>query len=269
MSGFSSEWLSLRAPADARARNEDVISAFLERLPQNRPLHLVDLGSGTGATVTAFAPRIAGKQRWTLLDNDKELLEIASRRAHEYTNLEIEASVADLSRGIDAGALEQVDAVTTSAFLDLVPAKWIDDLVDTLSERRLPFLAFLTYDGRARLDPPHPFDETIRLAMNRHQKTDKGLGAALGPDAAQYALQRFIAAGFTAIAGASDWHSLKQETPFQTALLDGWANAAREIGEEEDEVNAWREERQRLLDAGSLTSTVGHIDFAAFPAKSG
>lgn len=265
MSGFSSEWLSLRAPVDARARNEEVISAFLERLPQDRPLGIVDLGSGTGATVAALAPRIAGKQRWTLLDNDEALLEIASRRALEISRVEIETSVADLSRGIDAAALERADAVTTSAFLDLVSAQWIDFLVGALAERRLPFLAFLTYDGRATLDPPDPFDETIRLAMNRHQKTDKGLGAALGPDAAQYALQRFIAAGYTVVAGASDWQASAGEAAFQTALLDGWATAAREIGEDETMIKDWREERRRQLASGSLTSMVGHIDFAAFP----
>lgn len=268
MSGFSSEWLSLRAPVDARARNEEVTSAFLERLPQDRPVRIVDLGSGTGATVTALAPRVAAKQRWTLLDNDEALLQIASGRAAEIAGLEIETAVTDLSRGIDASAIEDADAVTTSAFLDLVSAEWIDALVAALAERRLPFLAFLTYDGRASLDPPHAFDETIRLAMNRHQKTDKGLGAALGPDAAQYALQRFIAAGYTVVAGASDWQASAEETAFQAALLDGWANAALEIGEDETRVKHWREERQRQLDSGGLTSMVGHIDFAAFPPTS-
>ncbi|MXN66606.1 glycosyl transferase family 1 [Stappia sp. GBMRC 2046] len=268
MSGFSSEWLSLRAPVDARARNEEVTAAFLERLPQDRPIRIVDLGSGTGATVMALAPRIHAKQRWTLLDNDPALLTIAGNRAREFPDIEIETSLANLSRGIDASALERADAVTTSAFLDLVSAEWIDGLVAALAERRLPFLAFLTYDGRAKLDPPHAFDEAIRLAMNRHQKTDKGLGSALGPDAAQFALQRFISAGFTVVAGASDWRTLAGEKAFQTVLLDGWASAAREIGEEEAKVQGWREERQSLLEAGGLTSMVGHVDFAAFPPNS-
>ena len=51
-------------------------------------------------------------------------------------------------------------------------------------------LAVLTYDGRMTLTPPDPFDAHVRRLVNRHQRTDKGFGAALGPLATDWLCQQ-------------------------------------------------------------------------------
>ncbi|MBA5775916.1 methyltransferase domain-containing protein [Stappia sp. F7233] len=269
MSGFSSEWLASREPVDQRARNVRVRDGFLDHLrasTKGRVPHLVDLGSGTGSSLRALAPAIGGPQHWTLTDHDPALLALAKSAAEPFADCRAEVRQADLAADLAAALPDDADAVTTSAFLDLVSERWLGDLIAVLAKRRLPFLAMLTYDGRAGAAPAHPFDETVRQAMNRHQKTDKGFGPALGPDAAARAVSAFAEAGFLVIAGASDWRALAAETAFQTMLVEGWAQAAREIGEDEASIAAWQEDRLSRINAQGLTTLVGHLDFAALPA---
>lgn len=268
MSGFSSEWLAAREPVDQRARNARVRDAFLDHLKAStigRTPHLVDLGSGTGSSLRALAPAIGGPQRWTLTDHDPALLRLAKSSAEPFADCRADVRQVDLAADIGSALPEDADAVTTSAFLDLVSEQWLEKLVATLAERRLPLLAMLTYDGRAGAEPAHPFDETVRQAMNRHQKTDKGFGPALGPDAAARSIGLFAEAGFLVIAGASDWRGLASETAFQKMLAQGWAQAAREIGEPEGAVAAWQADRISRIDGQGLTTVVGHMDFAALP----
>ena len=105
MSGFSGDWLSAREPVDLRARNATVRDAFLTHLAvrkgsdPTRPLVLLDLGAGTGATLRALAPHIAAPQAWRLAEHDPAL--IARARAligEEQTHIEIVE--ADLAAGV-------------------------------------------------------------------------------------------------------------------------------------------------------------------------
>ena len=77
MSAFAPEWLALREPADARARNAEVADALAARLGARASLAVVDLGCGTGANLRATAPLLGERQRWTLADNDPALLTAA------------------------------------------------------------------------------------------------------------------------------------------------------------------------------------------------
>lgn len=275
MSGFSGDWLAAREPADLRARNADVRAAFCAHLREtsetrgNRPLRVLDLGAGTGATMRALSPHLGMPHlgvsvRWRLAEHDPALIalarDLAARDGHEA-----EVVAADLSQGVSKDLLAGVDAVTTSAFLDLVSAGWIDGLAETLKRAGLPFLAMLTYDGRQSLDPEHPFDETVRAAMAAHQGGDKGFGAALGPAAHAHAAARFRGQGYRIIEGRSDWQALTEESAFQTMLVEGWAQAARETGASASEVESWLELRLTQIADAHLIARVGHRDLAALP----
>ena len=272
MSGFSGDWLSAREPADLRARNAEVREAFLGHLETrarkkgDAPLVILDLGAGTGATMRALHPHLRFPTSWRLAEHDPALMALAAEMA-ERDGLAAEIVAADLAPGLSAGLLDGIDAVTTSAFLDLVSAGWIDGLAETLAARGLPFLAMLTYDGRQSLEPAHPFDETVRAAMRSHQGTDKGFGPALGPDAHAHALASFRKAGLQVTDGAADWEALPAETAFQSMLVEGWAQAARETGADGDEVAAWLTLRLEQIRAGELVTRVGHFDLAALPAS--
>ena len=273
MSGFSTTWLAAREPVDLRARNGEVITAFADRLARQRhalgrPLLVLDLGAGTGATLRALAPHLPRDTCWRFAEHDPALVE----RAIEFADRDghaVEAIESDLSQGLSselAGSLlDGVDAVTTSAFLDLVSRAWIEGLAATLKARGLPFLAMLTFDGRQEAEPAHPLDPRIRDAMAAHQGRDKGFGPALGPAAHEIAEDGFRTAGFAIIQGASDWEALPGETDFQSMLVTGWADAARETGLDPREVDTWLDLRLSQIAKGDLVTRVGHRDFAALP----
>lgn len=272
MSGFSGDWLSAREPADLRARNAAVREAFLDHLEArarkkgDAPLVILDLGAGTGATMRALHPHLRFPTSWRLAEHDPALMALAGEMA-ERDGLAAEIVAADLAPGLPAELLSGIDAVTTSAFLDLVSAGWIDGLAQTLATRGLPFLAMLTYDGRQSLEPAHPFDETVRGGMLAHQGSDKGFGPALGPKAHAHAAAAFRKAGLHVEEGAADWEALAGESAFQTMLVEGWAEAARETGADAADVEAWLSLRLEQIRSGELVTRVGHFDLAALPAS--
>ena len=262
MSGFSAAWLSMREPYDHAARDGVVLDALAAAFTGASAATVTDLGCGTGATMRAIAPRLPARQSWRLVDNDEVLLEVARKAAPAGTSV---ATVAlDLAGAIEQ-ALDGCDLVATSALLDLVSAAWLDRLVASLVRLSLPFYAALSYDGAVTLMPETPHDTVVITAVNRHQRTDKGFGLALGPDAARTAAARLRDAGFVVLEGRSDWRLGPHDREIQMAMLDGWAGAAREIGINPSTLDEWLGERGDHLTAGRSQMWVGHIDFFAMP----
>ncbi len=264
MSGFSSEWLALREPYDQAARSRSVLDAAGTMFAGAPSVAVTDLGCGTGATLRAITDVLPKPQRWRLIDQDEVLL----ARAREATRAEgvtVETAAVDLARHLESAVGDAPDLVATSALLDLVSADWLDRLVATIARLQCPFYAALSFDGRVVLAPAAPDDDTIIAAVNRHQLTDKSFGPALGPSAAIAAPQRFRDFGFDVVTDRSDWRFAPADREIQSATLDGWAVAAREIGVASSVVSAWLEARRTHLAAGRSEMTIGHVDFLARP----
>jgi SAM-dependent methyltransferase len=266
MSGFSADWLALREPYDRAARNGAVLDAIAATFADAPAVAVTDLGCGTGATMRALAPRLPASQNWRLVDNDAALLAKAFERLADATSASAKATTvaADLADAIEP-LLSDCDLATTSALLDLVSAAWLDRLVDALARRPRPFYAALSYDGAVTLSPQTHLDAEVIAAVNRHQRTDKGFGPALGPDAARVAPERLRAAGFTVTEGRSDWQFGPGDRDIQKLMIAGWAAAAREMGVTTLVLMAWLTEREAYLAQGRSTMRVGHIDFFATP----
>ncbi len=265
MSGFSAGWLALREPYDRAARNGVVLDAVATAFGDVPAVAVTDLGCGTGATMRAVAPRLPAPQSWRLIDNDKALLEKASLEgaATAPAGASITTIEVDLAAAIEP-LLGDCDLIVTSALLDLVSAAWLDRLVATLAR---PFYAALSYDGSVVMLPECRYDGEVITAVNRHQRTEKGFGPALGPDAAQTAPERLRAAGFTVVEGRSDWQFGTDDRAIQMEVLAGWAGAAREIGADPAIIEQWLGERRDHVGAGRSQMRVGHIDFFATPTS--
>jgi hypothetical protein len=260
MSGFSSEWLALREPLDLAARNAEVEAAFLDSLPK-RPLCLLDLASGAGSTVAALSPGLDREASWQLSDYDPLLLEVAARRWPD----KVSTRRVDLARDLETLPFDEVDGITTSAFLDLVSEDFLERLVDCVVRAGKPFLASLTYDGRTSFVPPHAFDDTLLAALNDHQRTDKGFGASLGPQAAARALDLFAAKGYRIVQGRSDWAVTPESRDFLLEFLGGWVRVGEETDLPVSALEAWWRDRRDRIHSAELAVTVGHLDFAALP----
>lgn len=270
MSGFSADWLALRADADARARSARITArtaawALARTRVTGRPLAIVDLGCGTGSTLSFLAPRLPVAQRWVLADHDRHLLALAAhagagcRRIRALEVAEIDLAAAPLERLL-AGA----DLVTASALFDLVSPGWAAGLVAALARAGCALLAALTYDGRIALAPADPFDARVRRLVNRHQRTDKGFGPALGPLAADWLWRQARGHGARVFIARSDWRLAAADQDLQQALLEGWAEAARAIAPgEADAIAAWHARRLAMSYEQAGASIVGHRDLLA------
>jgi SAM-dependent methyltransferase len=278
MSGFSADWLALREPADSRAR--DAGGGLLDALPSTgalpvagappaadagaRSRDVLDLGAGTGANFRYLRARLGDGPRWTLVDHDPALLRRAVASAASL-GAAPDTTVIDLAAALDELPLPAGGLVTASALLDLVSAPWLERLASRCRAARAEVLFALTYDGRVRCWPQDRDDAAVIAQVNLHQRTDKGFGPALGPDAAAAAAAQFARDGYRLRRGRSDWRIGPDEPALQAALLEGWAEAARAIAPgATPRIDAWLRRRLRHLQRGRSALGVGHEDLAGW-----
>jgi SAM-dependent methyltransferase len=281
VSGFDASWLALREPYDHAARSAALADRFAKAVGEAP--RLLDLGCGTGSNLRYLAPRIAGPQRWLCIDHDPALLEAARTALQDWGNRERGASrdaradgltlarpggdilvglaPGDLARG-RVPALDAVTGVTASALLDLTSAAWLDEFA--VRCRRTPLLMALSFDGRLAFEPAAPEDDEVSRRFVVHQRTDKGFGPALGPDAAAHLAERLAAAGCTVRLEAADWRLGSADAALLRTTFAGIVAAARAI-EHDPVLERWATARGQQLTAGDLRLTVGHLDLLALP----
>ncbi len=253
MTGFSSDWLALREPADAAARDTGLI-ARLADWAVGRPLRVVDLGCGTGASWRALARHLPGAD-WLLIDNDPALLAEAARRTGAKTR---RADLADDPAALVAGA----DLVSASALFDLCSAAWIDRLIAALPAGAAVYAA-LSYNGFETWTPAHPLENKALAAFHAHQRREKGFGVALGPESTDHLAERLRTSGRTVTTARSDWRLGDNNRPLIAALADGAAEAVAETGALSGAALAdWRAARR-----AAAKVVIGHLDVLGLPSE--
>lgn len=266
MSSFSADWLALREPYDARARNPAVLAAVSASVERCSPIRVVDLASGLGAMVRALAPRLSSPQMWCLVDNDSELLGFVRRMITPSAALTVDLRRLDLTHSLEDALDGTIDLITASALLDLVSASWLDRLVSEIARRQLPFYTTLTYDGRAEIEPVDALDATMIAAANTHQRTDKGFGPALGPTAVRAATARLESVQYSVVTGASDWLIGPNDREIQMKIFAIWASAGQVVGGvSRSDMVGWLARRRDSVIAGCSSIRIGHIDVFASP----
>ncbi len=252
--GFSATWLALREPADHAARDDGLLTAAADAAGPS-PV-IVDLGSGTGSTLRAFAPVLNNAAAWRLVDSDPVLLAQAASSAGPDVTLH------DLDlRTLDALPLQGASLVTASALLDLCSRDWLVRLAARLKDQSVAFYAALNYDGVMTWSSTDDDDAAITAAFNSHQRGDKGFGPALGPDCARIAAEVFAQAGFRVTEADSPWVLGPDQAELQRQLCDGIANAAAETGV--TTAAQWAARRHALVGDGHCH--IGHRDLLALP----
>ncbi len=258
MSGFSADWLALRAGADTRARDKSLATRLGAHLEGRSAVRVLDLGAGTGANLRATAALIEAPQHWVLADHDAALL----ARAAAAPNTTIERREADLAAELSSLFDPAPDLVTAAAFLDLCGADWTERLVALAADCGAALYTVLTYDGREQWRPPNALDAEVLAAFHADQRRDKGLGPALGPDANAHLSAILRGHGYRVFEAASDWKlALPGSAALIAALADATATAvAGAIGA--DRARIWRTAR---LTARKVT--IGHRDLLALPPE--
>lgn len=98
-----------------RPETEHLVEAVLERLPHNRPLHILDIGTGTGAIALALATHLP-QTRITATDISAEALEVARQNAAEHHLEErVQFRLSDLFTGLPKKSLTAAfDAIVSN-----------------------------------------------------------------------------------------------------------------------------------------------------------
>lgn len=284
---FDGDWLDLREPYDAAARDAELAAMLAAALPA-RP-RILDLGAGTGSLLRWLGHFIGRAQAWMLLDADAELADrafgtIADRAEavgwtatfpNRRTLLvhapggawRVECLIADLAEAPDNLPLDKVDAVVNTALCDLVSREWVEDMAAACAEYGLPFYAALNVTGRERFMPPHPADAVVMRGFRRDQRRDKGFGGvALGPAAPAAIAEAFAAHGYTVHRAASDWIVDRRSRLFAQEIATGHGAAA--LAWERRSAKAienWIETRRAQAADGMLSVRIGHQDILALP----
>jgi hypothetical protein len=265
---FTADWLSLREPYDAMAVDHGLLRALAAWAAAGPAgLRAIDFGAGTGANLRRLAPLLGPGQRWTLVELDPALIVAGEASLPTTAGVDSRYRRLDLARDLERLADDgTAGLVTASALLDLVSEDWLRRLVSLCSRLGCALYASLTYDGRVAWTPADPLDTEVHTAVDRHQRTDKSFGPALGPDAAPALARLLAAADGTLTSAASDWRLGVDDTEIQRELLRGYAEAAAVVQPERAEaIAAWRHRRQEHLQAGVSTLTVGHQDLLFLP----
>jgi SAM-dependent methyltransferase len=263
MSGFDTTWLALREPADLAARDAGLMEAADRYLLPNPSASILDIGCGTGSTWRGLSQRWGVERAWLLLDHDPQLLAEAQRRIGKAGTVDFRLfdlnAVADLP-------LAGVGLVTASALLDLCSERFCVTLAQGLAAARCGLYAALNYDGMMQWSVKHPLDAEMVALFNRHQRSDKELGMALGPDATACMADCLARHDFEIAAADSPWRLDEGASALQVPLLQGLRQPLLEAGNLAEEiVDEWLAFRLEAIMLPGSTCMVGHKDLLALP----
>jgi SAM-dependent methyltransferase len=272
---FTPDWLALREGVDHRSRPTALLRPLRAAWHAREWSRVLDLGSGTGSNFRYLASRLPGRQEWTLVDHDPDLLERVHGPAPDPLHpqgsaIPVHRVVGDLAEE-GLARVHEADLVTASALLDLVTRDWLTALVERCREAGCGALLALSYDGTIAWSPTEdPDDGWVEDMVNAHQRRKKGLGPALGPTAPHVAETLFQEHGFHTWGLPSPWHLGPSDLALARALVEGWVHA---VGEQApsggSRVERWGERRLQALARGDVGLTVGHLDLLALPAFPG
>jgi SAM-dependent methyltransferase len=264
-------WLRLREPADAAARNVDLVDLVLPHLPAGSRLVVHDLGSGTGSMARWLAQLLPGPQHWVLHDRDPELLAVAAgdppTTAADGTPVTVETRCHDITR-LPSEAMAGAALVTASALLDMFSSADLERFVATCVAAGCPSLIALSVTGAVRFGSEDPLDRSVETAFNAHQRRTTDRGMLLGPDAVDAAADAFSALGAGTVLRPSPWRLGPSDADLAAEWFRGWVGAATEQRPElAAEWAPYADRRLAELAAGRATVSVGHQDLLALPGR--
>jgi len=128
-----------------------------------------------------------------------------------------------------------------------------------------------------RSNPPLYIFQTQHLGLANHLANGQRLLSSMDnaaevtkrDDAAAAALRAFERVGYQCYLSPSSWRLGVDDAALVHRLVEGWAEAAKEIlPQESDRISAWADRRSEVVSERRFMLTVGHDDLLALPRDS-
>lgn len=253
------EWLVLREPCDHRSRSAELAAAFADLLSEE--CLIIDLACGMGSNLRYLSRFVAPNRSWLCVDRDAEVLAQASVLAPDPR---VRFGQLDKSHELQAVPSGQRAAITLAAFLDMTSPRWLDAFARHCHET--PVLAAMSSSGRLTWDPADDADKGIGQLLLQHQRSDHGVGASLGPDAAHHLARRLEDQGHDVRLRQSDWELGASDATLLRKMIKGVARRVRSMPSTIDVVG-WQNRRERQFKEARLRLTVGYLDLLSIPPR--
>jgi Methyltransferase domain len=265
----SAEWLDLREPADAEARDPELVEHLRRHLPATGRQVIHDLACGTGSMGRWLAPRLPGPQRWVLHDLEAGLLHVAAANhlgpAADGACVVVETRCSDVTQ-LSPDDLADATLITASALLDLLTRDELAGLIEVCAKAACPVLLSLSVVGRVDLAPADPLDSRMAAAFDAHQRRVTTRGRLLGPDAVAAAVEGFRRLGAEVLVRPTPWRLGAAQADLAAQWFTGWIRAACEQSVDlAAEAASYARRRLAEARAGQLAVSIGHADLLVLP----
>lgn len=272
------DWLSLRYPLDATARNRHLEVQALSQLSAGEALRVLDLGAGAGANIGYYRRLLPSATQWWLVERDAALLKQLPRfiegMGEEGGNI-IPKAIHPLR-----GNFLDPDCPVYSHSFDLVLANAVFDLLSVNQFQRLLqlfrrawgkhsplFLFTLNLDQGLRFNPTDKENEYWCRRYEEHMHRPQNFGRAMAAHCGQWMERLFLENGFKVESGSSAWEISPQQTEVLLAKLDFFEKAMTELmGTDTRQWNLfqqWLDQKRQQARQQELSLLVPHRDVLA------
>ncbi|XOV92531.1 MAG: class I SAM-dependent methyltransferase [Bacteroidota bacterium] len=269
-------WLLSRYKADARARNQDVLREFLDRLPSKEKLDIIDLGAGMGSNFRYLHQQIDQDQHWTLIDNNQELLDalpgflskvlgqkIESGKPFHLDNKEITLDIQSMDLLDTSSGKISADVIVSNAVFDLFSKEQFDQLVQRLDT---PLVYFTIHYKGTTFSPSSAADEKYLKLYDQHMQREQEFGKGMGPRCADLMADILKKCDFETFIGRSDWLLDSKDRQVQLYLIQFMEEAIAEMLQEDEiaDFKRWVSGVKDRINQRELMMRVEHDDMLGF-----
>ncbi|QBQ55640.1 class I SAM-dependent methyltransferase [Nitrosococcus wardiae] len=273
------DWLLLRYPLDATARNRHLEAQALSQLSAGERLRVLDLGAGAGANVGYYCRLLPPPAQWWLVERDAGLLKQLPRFVKGVGEEEGNNIIPKAIHPVRGNFLDPNCPIYSHSF-ELVLANAVFDLLSADQFQRLlqlfrqawgkPFPLFLftlNLDRGLCFDPTDKETEYWCRRYEEHMHRPQHFGRAMAAHCGQWMEELFLEHGFKVESGPSVWEISPLQTGALLAKLDFFEKAMTAwMGTDTRQRNSfqqWLAQKRQQAYQQELSLLVPHRDVLA------
>ncbi len=284
---FSKSWINMRIDYDNTSRS-DILVNYLKKHKQKSSLSLIDFCCGSGSFFIWALEKEILCQNCLLIDNDINLLKSVKSNLRSYFKdiYKIESNTNNLDLRIKkfdkpyaSVVIEKYDCdkyekiintfhiISYSAALDLMSKKSINLALKRVNDNNILYFS-LCFNGQVKWTPSNTFDKYILSHFNTHQRTDKGVGLALGSKSIEYIRKQASRFNYKIIMKDAPWvinNIFQKDIIFMKRyVLDIKKSLFHMDGIDKDILRQWYEEKIKDIENKKIRLCVGHKDILIY-----